>query len=62
MGVWFLVLFSCVPVGLEVIEVAGLDVAGDASATPAPHCTQSQVSGVPWGAGYFEECLAKVRC
>ena len=41
-----------------MIEVAGLDVAGDASATPAPHCTQSQVSGVPWGAGYFEECLA----
>ena len=40
-----------------------LDVADDASATPAPHRTQSQeVSGVPWGTGYFEECLVKGRC
>ena len=35
MGVGFLVLFSCVPVGFDFIEVTGLDVADDAGATRA---------------------------
>ena len=47
---------------LNQVHSFHLDVADDASATPAPHRTQSQVSGVPWGTGYFEECLVKGRC
>ena len=36
------------------MEVTGIDVAGDASATPALYPAQSQGSSVPCGIGRFE--------